>query len=179
MLGSIPAWAGETGVGDGAYFRRGVYPRVGGGNLCKHPANAVPQGLSPRGRGKRVNAVVYRAAFGSIPAWAGETAPTLAASPSRRVYPRVGGGNCRRLQGRASLSGLSPRGRGKPRILDGEAHRRRSIPAWAGETLALMGDSNERGVYPRVGGGNLAAPAIRRGLYGLSPRGRGKRINMR
>ena len=70
-----------------------------------------------------------------------------------------------------------------------------SIPAWAGETLYCCGGSYAGKVYPRVGGGNPAAPRMVRqcevyprvgggnrshgcGEYrrgGLSPRGRGKR----
>ena len=52
--------------------------------------------------------------------------------------------------------------------------RRRSIPAWAGETRTELAEPYAGKVYPRVGGGNRR-PTIGAGaLEGLSPRGRGK-----
>ena len=64
--------------------------------------------------------------------------------------------------------------RGK-RGRDAGGHRRRgSIPACAGEALALLLKVASASVYPRVCGGSLS-PRIRIGNnYGLSPRVRGK-----
>ena len=71
---SIPAWAGET-RNPGAFCRSGeVYPRVGGGNYLPAGVEAVLEGLSPRGRGKRTPTVTFHISRRSIPAWAGETA---------------------------------------------------------------------------------------------------------
>ena len=53
----------------------------------------------------------------------------------------------------------------------------RSIPAWAGETVALIGSARDVGVYPRVGGGNHRVLAHRLHNRGLSPRGRGKPLS--
>ena len=50
----------------------------------------------------------------------------------------------------------------------------RSIPAWAGETIAGVIRGALIGVYPRVGGGNQKYPTYTRSDRGLSPRGRGK-----
>ena len=50
--GSIPAWAGETGVAVSIRSECAVYPRVGGGNLILGVCAQAFQGLSPRGRGK-------------------------------------------------------------------------------------------------------------------------------
>ena len=50
-----------------------------------------------------------------------------------------------------------------------------SIPAWAGETDRDPQAKPLIGVYPRVGGGNIAAFGIGAPGRGLSPRGRGKR----
>ena len=71
--GSIPAWAGETGMLAERCTLWRVYPRVGGGNRPQCRAGMRPPGLSPRGRGKRRRR------------W-------VAFNPGR-VYPRVGGGN--------------------------------------------------------------------------------------
>ena len=147
---------------------------MGGGNLIEHPDPVLCQGLSPRGRGKRCIRSAANVKGRSIPAWAGETVVKYAKIRHRRVYPRVGGGNRRLRRYRTSLRGLSPRGRGKhgrPRYVRAF---QRSIPAWAGETLALLRFLRQLAVYPRVGGGNWAAAFIVSNNRGLSPRGRGK-----
>ena len=50
-----------------------------------------------------------------------------------------------------------------------------SIPAWAGETGFRRARMWTSQVYPRVGGGNFSRLAVRQAVWGLSPRGRGKR----
>ena len=70
--------------------------------------------------------------------------------------------------------GLSPRGRGKPRIPRRPIGRRGSIPAWAGETCVRLPAGLTDEVYPRVGGGNECLEKSGYSLFGLSPRGRGK-----
>ena len=96
--------------------------------------------------------------------------------PLGGVYPRVCGGNGKGATSGWAVTGLSPRGRGKP----GEAVDLRddvlSIPAWAGETPCLRYWGCHAGVYPRVGGGNDDDAPGRAGGLGLSPRGRGKRL---
>ena len=111
---SIPAWAGETYPIARRRIPPRVYPRVGGGNAKFKLLSGAARGLSPRGRGKRVVVFAQMQSWGSIPAWAGETA----------YYWCL----CR-----AAL-GLSPRGRGKPLHRVESGLIKRSIPAWAGET---------------------------------------------
>ena len=110
-----------------------VYPRVDGGTLSMTIAPFKCKGLSPRGRGNphrflnagMDNGVYPRVDGGtsiwndcsglarSIPAWTGEPHPRYADDRARRVYPRVDGGT---TSARQSEAGLSPRGRGNPRI---------------------------------------------------------------
>ena len=111
-------------------------------------------GLSPRGRGKRGLVVLYCVNPWSIPAWAGETGTLRAPVWVGKVYPRVGGGNFVRYLLRYPARGLSPRGRGKPKAYTARRASRRSIPAWAGETIRIAHRAAGRWVYPRVGGGN-------------------------
>ena len=87
----------------------------------------------------------------------------------------MGGGNYRSERKPMYRRGLSPRGRGKPRARTPPQARRRSIPAWAGETAQSAASPNARKVYPRVGGGNRVSNTTHRVRAGLSPRGRGKR----
>ena len=111
----------------------------------------------------------------SIPAWAGETRKLTGWLTCEGVYPRVGGGNVvTRNVGRSAM-GLSPRGRGKPSLLSWYNTSWGSIPAWAGETSALLMAKPPSAVYPRVGGGNKFGVDFGGKGRGLSPRGRGKR----
>ena len=111
--GSIPAWAGETTGPANYQLLQEVYPRVGGGNGESIVKGSLPNGLSPRGRGK------HKACFNpnhlrrSIPAWAGETHILPLAQYPAAVYPRVGGGNYQHAVAIGVHNGLSPRGRGK------------------------------------------------------------------
>ena len=171
---SIPAWAGETPRDSRGVSRRAVYPRVGGGNRRILTSLSPRAGLSPRGRGKHAPPRVRARAPGSIPAWAGETRSSSASALSRSVYPRVGGGNLFYAGAPFGYGGLSPRGRGKRGRTNRKDNRYGSIPAWAGETIALLSPAAYSAVYPRVGGGNSAVSDMYAGRGGLSPRGRGK-----
>ena len=90
------------------------------------------------------------------------------------VYPRVGGGNPYSSGCARKARGLSPRGRGKRVPATGTGRRRRSIPAWAGETGPPAANPGPARVYPRVGGGNWTSSISATRCRGLSPRGRGK-----
>ena len=77
---SIPAWAGETCPDWSRQTLGMVYPRVGGGNRVYITKRAPPNGLSPRGRGKRAIFGFQAISKRSIPAWAGETQYRLGAA---------------------------------------------------------------------------------------------------
>ena len=151
---SIPAWAGETPPAKPDMRNIAVYPRVGGGNGGRKSVWPGRGGLSPRGRGKRGGRVPAIHQPWSIPAWAGETARGGDWTFKMKVYPRVGGGNPRHQHIASGAEGLSPRGRGKHRLIHYISAVFWSIPAWAGETIACWW-----------------LPAYN---DGLSPRGRGK-----
>ena len=134
---SIPAWAGETRTASRVSACGKVYPRVGGGNRWGLVRRGKARGLSPRGRGKPEVYGFHAARGGSIPAWAGETNTEGIGPGPDGVYPRVGGGNLRQHPLIPHPRGLSPRGRGKRNDWPDRAVHRRSIPAWAGETVAV------------------------------------------
>ena len=178
---SIPAWAGETHPDAGCGQPHAVYPRVGGGNRRHAHAGGRDDGLSPRGRGKLGVDDTPLANARSIPAWAGETGARsggyyfaavyprvgggndrteLAEPYARKVYPRVGGGNAHVYAANRKRRGLSPRGRGKRNANARRTSGKRSIPAWAGETMRWAILRAPSKVYPRVGGGNAQ---LRRG----------------
>ena len=175
---SIPAWAGETCWRAIRLFGCAVYPRVGGGNHKPICGGNKACGLSPRGRGKQFAEIRPDIIWGSIPAWAGETSNNLNPNPKWRVYPRVGGGNFPGPCPKAGPVGLSPRGRGKPAQANARDAMDGSIPAWAGETHIADGGGREGKVYPRVGGGNENRMSSSASRMGLSPRGRGKPVEI-
>ena len=170
---SIPAWAGEPPKPKPLRRRRGVYPRVGGGTALVLPQLPPAQGLSPRGRGNPPRASSSPSRCRSIPAWAGEPERVDLMTTSTGVYPRVGGGTVNGQYAAQPLGGLSPRGRGNRRSQWAGRPQLRSIPAWAGEPPWCPSRWNMTAVYPRVGGGTLAAPGPSLSTTGLSPRGRG------
>ncbi len=153
-----------------------------------------PCGLSPRARGNLSNPVQPEINFRSIPACAGEPNASRAWRGLRPVYPRVRGGTSRCQARSPPTGGLSPRARGNPTSAVCWGHRRRSIPACAGEPTIQSAGKCLRRVYPRVRGGTLPAycppvwlalvyPRVRGGTIpllmhafgkpGLSPRARG------
>ena len=94
------------------------------------------------------------------------------------VYPRTGGGNAPGGIAPAPVSGLSPHGRGKPEPAARPVSRSWSIPARAGETGVIALKGSGTAVYPRTGGGNATASVPPPIFCGLSPHGRGKRVQL-
>ena len=111
--GSIPARAGETISGVALPGFKRVYPRTGGGNLCRLRLGGNSYGLSPHGRGKPALIRPATNSSRSIPARAGETLVNPNADIADRVYPRTGGGNINHAPRSSANWGLSPHGRGK------------------------------------------------------------------
>ena len=131
--GSIPAWAGEPRLTLTGNQQAWVYPRVGGGTMCRLQSNLAQQGLSPRGRGNPKETSDAPNASRSIPAWAGEPWLPSATCLLVTVYPRVGGGTIVDRSTHMRAHGLSPRGRGNPNSTARLNPTIGSIPAWAGE----------------------------------------------
>ena len=161
------------------------------------PDSSSPAGLSPRVRGNPARAMAAGEIIGSIPACAGEPAPTgphwhytavyprvcggtdRTACPSTsagRVYPRVCGGTAGFWPGSKTTLGLSPRVRGNLRRRHLPRRLLRSIPACAGEPKSKHPAPFVPGVYPRVCGGTAFAACPTWGITGLSPRVRGNLI---
>ena len=130
---SIPACAGEPSRTDPALGCRTVYPRVCGGTRSRRATTRAAAGLSPRVRGNRGRGQGEEAPVGSIPACAGEPAPSPPSAHPGTVYPRVCGGTVTSRSARGCRWGLSPRVRGNHRCARPRTRRLRSIPACAGE----------------------------------------------
>ena len=131
-------------------------------------------GLSPLVRGKPQKPGEKNDYSGSIPACAGETIPYSSCISSRRVYPRLCGGNSRACTFLDIVLGLSPLVRGKPLPGDDFLADFGSIPACAGETSWVSVVFCPFRVYPRLCGGNTKGSHSAPLHWGLSPLVRGK-----
>ena len=171
--GSIPACAGEPPRRGRVVSEVGVYPRVCGGTGLMAVTVMLAMGLSPRVRGNLDAGADAGQGMRSIPACAGEPIAAMSSSVSVKVYPRVCGGTLADSPLTAGSPGLSPRVRGNQRRHPGPDDRIRSIPACAGEPLAVAVGVNVFRVYPRVCGGTRATCSARCAMTGLSPRVRG------
>ena len=156
--GSIPACAGEPITASDPWPAEEVYPRVCGGT----PQFAQPpvgvKGLSPRVRGNPRPDQPAMAGTRSIPACAGEPLSLAARRLAAEVYPRVCGGTDHIRTWTQPGDGLSPRVRGNPSCIRVMMSCIRSIPACAGEPLAVDPPPPQPGVYPRVCGGTPLVP---------------------
>ena len=172
--GLIPARAGKTGRSGSPACLGPAHPRAGGENGVNPAQVTGAAGSSPRGRGKRGGRVPRRRPCGLIPARAGKTAAYSLLVRRSAAHPRAGGENSRIACASSTVSGSSPRGRGK-RGQDGrEAHASGLIPARAGKThLEGVGGAGAA-AHPRAGGENLDGVGGWVADAGSSPRGRGK-----
>ena len=177
--GRIPADAGETQHRSIRPRSGRAYPRGRGGNRDNYEGYCTIQGLSPRTRGKRRPAARWCRLIRPIPADAGETALPHEAEPLGWAYPRGRGGNDGTRGVTTVINGLSPRTRGKRRLLPVRCADTGPIPADAGETPNATRKPRAPRAYPRGRGGNAPAPSLTLNPLGLSPRTRGKQIDQR
>ena len=173
---SIPACAGEAQSATTAGHSYKVYPRVCGGSLQRKLLRPVRGGLSPRVRGKPGCKPARRPGRGSIPACAGEAFAHLGSDAIQPVYPRVCGGSAVVAPPPGPMAGLSPRVRGKRASARLSAPATGSIPACAGEAMAIPPFTKSWRVYPRVCGGSGIGVSWWTDNPGLSPRVRGKLV---
>ena len=153
VKGSIPALAGERFVPTPVVPDKKVYPRACGG--------------TPTNRSRRLWA------SGSIPALAGERKKNAVCCSEVGVYPRACGGTVDIVAHRRLSVGLSPRLRGNAHLDAFLPEFHGSIPALAGERLAVAFFALVSWVYPRACGGTDHLTYMQIDNLGLSPRLRG------
>ena len=174
--GLIPARAGKTASPSPSSTARAAHPRAGGENATAAASGDLPDGSSPRGRGK-LGARRRRDGHDRlIPARAGKTTSLSASPTTRRAHPRAGGENLGLTRADLAEIGSSPRGRGKPDPATTALVLVGLIPARAGKTTAPTGPSTQRPAHPRAGGENSMSSSTSASMAGSSPRGRGKPI---
>ena len=173
---SIPACAGEPRHSCSMPLARGVYPRVCGEPRRGGSILAGLRGLSPRVRGNPDCLFLHGHWHGSIPACAGEPPARPPLRLYLEVYPRVCGGTEPFPATFYLWDGLSPRVRGNLHSMFAKLSTTGSIPACAGEPVAIPNADGTVTVYPRVCGGTRFGPKNHCRNPGLSPRVRGNRI---
>ena len=172
---SIPAHAGEPAGGDERIDREQVYPRPRGGTSPAAWTCGDVGGLSPPTRGNQPERDLRSLRDRSIPAHAGEPAPTRGKAPIDEVYPRPRGGTRRANCYQRHRLGLSPPTRGNRAVSRNPLAKAGSIPAHAGEPSPRPPTLCRYRVYPRPRGGTLAVRELRQSAGGLSPPTRGNR----
>ena len=192
--GLIPAHAGKTDIESLEGFTNGAHPRSRGENQLAKVHASRQSGSSPLTRGKRVPFGVVVVVVGLIPAHAGKTAASAAATllwrahpRSRgenggwdtpiadwRAHPRSRGENSHPPRGRLKMPGSSPLTRGKHD--DGVAPSAGVglIPAHAGKTCPPPRCPARRRAHPRSRGENKPTRRPPGTSTGSSPLTRGK-----
>ena len=151
--GSIPAHAGEPGLGPCPRQRSRVYPRACGGTAGCKSCDLSQTGLSPRMRGNPRRWPEGTELSGSIPAHAGEPRGKSSRWYWIRVYPRACGGTWAWAIWACLGLGLSPRMRGNLSASATHDTPLGSIPAHAGEPRQASSRRRRCRVYPRACGG--------------------------
>ncbi len=155
----IPACAGNTNPAVQRSYHKSVHPRVCGEHLQGPGHITQIGGSSPRVRGTLAVMARNEANGRFIPACAGNTWHRQNCFRLKAVHPRVCGEHGTGRLITHIHCGSSPRVRGTPAIMAGEALERRFIPACAGNTPHRP---NPRpinpGSSPRVRGTQRRAP---------------------
>ena len=139
--------------------------------MSDHPE--LNRGSSPRGRGTALVVSIRRRQDRFIPAWAGNRPCLSTSALLSAVHPRVGGEQASSACTPSRSGGSSPRGRGTDNHRSHAPRRCRFIPAWAGNSNGVIGQTFVAAVHPRVGGEQDRSIYLSTGDVGSSPRGRG------
>ena len=156
-----------------------AHPRSRGENAFAACLLWGVMGSSPLTRGKQVRGGAGLPADGLIPAHAGKTRRSRSARAARPAHPRSRGENIGLSAPPCWVTGSSPLTRGKPRILAGQRHLSRLIPAHAGKTRRPPGLSRYARAHPRSRGENWIYASEKSAGAGSSPLTRGKRGDRR
>ena len=170
----IPARAGQTDAYRIDDYEHPDHPRACGANGQHHTTPGSATGSSPRVRGKLDPAHVYALYRRIIPARAGQTGWFMLAGTVCPDHPRACGANLHARRRLATVSGSSPRVRGKRRGMLPCSISIRIIPARAGQTKANVMPRHLRPDHPRACGANVRGARYAVLRDGSSPRVRGK-----
>ena len=173
LRGIIPAYAGNTCAGAAVRRCCGDHPRVCGEHWARVPVGETCEGSSPRMRGTRTICLSAGGSIGIIPAYAGNTAVSVASWVSVGDHPRVCGEHSVETLKKSASAGSSPRMRGTRRDMDPVQPAAGIIPAYAGNTPRCTSGAPARWDHPRVCGEHSSDGLSSSGMSGSSPRMRG------
>ena len=169
----IPACAGNARGLTCVALRLPVHPRMRGERIIGNPASDRVDGSSPHARGTQQIGELSEIYARFIPACAGNASARACSAPESAVHPRMRG---ERKESPLSFrigGGSSPHARGTHDRHRGRNHRRRFIPACAGNASPRCSTSGNSAVHPRMRGERPQGNA--KGLVhsGSSPHARG------
>ena len=133
--GIIPAYAGNTSMGNPLPSGNGDHPRVCGEHVTPWRDSEAILGSSPRMRGTPEHMELWNKARGIIPAYAGNTRIWAHARLCSEDHPRVCGEHLAVLDALVLSVGSSPRMRGTHGTTQFYNPQTGIIPAYAGNTL--------------------------------------------
>ena len=169
-----PARAGQTSTADTCTWEVSDHPRACGANMTPFRPFTVTEGSSPRVRGKPNHAASTGVGSRIIPARAGQTKAALQITTTTKDHPRACGANPASTPAMLTVSGSSPRVRGKPSGPAGQVSEGRIIPARAGQTRRIRRCASRLPDHPRACGANPVGFRTSVAGFGSSPRVRGK-----
>ena len=152
LLGIIPAYAGNTIHILCRRLQRWDHPRVCGEHIYGVSPFTPCAGSSPRMRGTHRSWCTAGKEAGIIPAYAGNTLILISFVPPRRDHPRVCGEHGKASRVLPQCRGSSPRMRGTLFSNTRPAAAVGIIPAYAGNTVAVVLVFIVKGDHPRVCG---------------------------
>ena len=150
-----------------------VYPRACGGTATRPYLTVSNSGLSPRLRGNLAAVPLPPAFVGSIPAPAGEPHSRRRIAKAGPVYPRACGGTSTFGKILSQATGLSPRCGGTLIMKVKNSYDAGLSPRLRGNRLGWRRDDLRAGSIPAPAGEPVAVAATNWGGLGLSPRLRG------
>ena len=173
FIGIIPAYAGNTQSNTMRGASVWDHPRVCGEHGDNNEESIEDLGSSPRMRGTPYRQPVLAHGAGIIPAYAGNTRLQRYQHERCRDHPRVCGEHCEGLFVASGDVGSSPRMRGTPARYCASRSNAGIIPAYAGNTRAILRLAFKRGDHPRVCGEHFDHKGETLPAQGSSPRMRG------
>ena len=173
MAGIIPAYAGNTSGVFSELFHDGDHPRICGEHSVHEIGYWSLRGSSPHMRGTPMACFTFRAQSGIIPAYAGNTSPSIRPAATRRDHPRICGEHGRPCHSHGPPLGSSPHMRGTPLRGRQGTQGRGIIPAYAGNTVLMISVVDEREDHPRICGEHCLVLFPDLYLKGSSPHMRG------
>ena len=172
----IPARAGNTPALTSSKSSVAAHPRSRGEHYADRRAMLFQCGSSPLARGTLTTNSANLSVRRLIPARAGNTQTCCNGSGPRSAHPRSRGEHSQKGTMPGMKFGSSPLARGTPHQREGQAQRRRLIPARAGNTCRLGTLHMATTAHPRSRGEHFRFfPGFER-CGGSSPLARGTQI---